>query len=227
MNPRIGFMGGMFDPVHCGHLQVARQVVRRLQLQRLHLIPCAVPNHRQGAVASAADRVAMLKLASQHDSQLLVDERELQRAGVSYTIDTVISLRAEFTDAALVMVQGMDSFASLPQWHRWREILQYCHLCVVSRPGSNNTPLSPELQTLLQERSCNDEAALFARAAGLVFVIDDLALDVASSGIRQLTADSRLNSGMLPAEVVDYIATHHLYLQEGLLEQSEQQEKEE
>lgn len=227
MSLRIGFMGGMFDPVHCGHLQVARLAVQRLQLQQLHLIPCAVPNHRQGAVASAQDRVAMLQLATRHDAQLRVDERELRRAGISYTIDTVISLRTEFPDAVLVMVLGMDSFASLPDWHRWREILQHCHLCVVSRPGSNISFKSPELQVLLQTQSCNEADALFAAEAGLIFMIDDLFLDVASSGIRQLAADSRGDSGMLPDEVVEYIALHRLYLQEGRLEQSEKQEKEE
>lgn len=214
MSRRIGFMGGMFDPVHRGHLAVARRAMETLQLDELRMIPCAIPNHRKPASAPAADRVAMLELAIAGVTGLCVDERELRREGISYTVDTVHSLQQDFPAATLVMVIGMDSFLGLPQWHRWQEILQLCHLCVLSRPESLAQTMDPQLETLLLTRRQLSPEALFSRKEGGLFWIEDLNLDIASSAIRRRIDSGEAFDDMLEPRVAEYIASRRLYLRE-------------
>src|SRR5690606_2685035 len=110
---RIGVMGGMFDPVHSGHLQVALTAWHLLELDQLRLVPCHVPNHRAPATATSAQRLEMLQLAAAREPRLRVDAREMERDGISYTVDTLASLRNDFPSSALVLVLGMDAFAGL------------------------------------------------------------------------------------------------------------------
>src|SRR5690554_6871871 len=108
--------GGTFDPVHRAHISAALAVSKVLGNADVYLLPNALPPHRAQPVASSAQRVAMLKLATRDHPQLHVDERELHRSGPSWTIDTLAELRALHPDTPMVLVLGADSFASLHQW---------------------------------------------------------------------------------------------------------------
>ena len=135
MIERIGIMGGMFDPVHVGHIKVALAAQQVLQLDQVRLVPCSIPNHRDHALCSSLQRLDMLHLAVNDYPSLVVDDRELNRPGTSYTYDTLLSVREEFREAALYFVLGVDAFASLDQWHRWLELFELCHFVVIERPG--------------------------------------------------------------------------------------------
>lgn len=219
MMQRIGIMGGMFDPVHTGHLQLAQTALRTLQLDRLHLVPCAQPNHRCQASASQRHRKAMLDIAVAQDRRLVVDDREYRRVGVSYAVDTLKSFAEEFPDAALVYVQGWDSFNSLPTWHRWQELFLFAHVCAISRPGqklpNEHDPMGSTAAALHEElivRRVGSVDALLCSRHGSILILDELAVDVSSTQVRDALASESADIGINVCEGVDeYIRQHQLY----------------
>jgi len=218
MSRRIGVLGGMFDPVHTGHIEVAVAAQSRLQLDEVRFVPCAIPNHKAGATAGAMHRVNMLQLVIQGLPGLLVDERELHREGTSYTVDTLAEMREKFTDASLVFIQGEDSFRTLPQWHQWRHLLRFAHICVMSRQAQRSEEdYEPALAALLMEHGVDSVDALFAQRQGHVIQLDEVDNPVSSTQLREaLLNRSSLTSqnAMLDPAVQSYIKQHHLYRSE-------------
>ena len=136
----LGVFGGTFDPVHLGHLSVAWEAAELLDAE-VRLIPTNVPPHRPPPMASADERVAMLRVALRGQDRLTLDTRELERSGPSYTVDTLAELRAELGQRALVLLVGADMFAQLPAWDRWHELFDLAHVGVLSRPGVGAQPV--------------------------------------------------------------------------------------
>ena len=209
---RLGIMGGMFDPVHTGHLRVAQTAQLKLNLDQVRLIPCSIPGHRASAQTSAEHRLAMLEAAIADYPGFVVDTRELQRPGTSYMVDTLGSLRAEFPQATMVYIMGMDSFLSLPSWHRWRDILDLTHLYVVSRDELSQANAEPALQTELAARLVSRQEELFDTLAGRILVLTGINLPQSSTRVRR---DARQTGTIaiddVPTVVADYIKTHKLY----------------
>ena len=136
MTPLVLCYGGTFDPVHTGHLAIARAVRDALHAD-VHLLPAADPPHKGPTHADAEQRARMLELAVQGEAGLIVDRRELRRPGPSYTFDTLRELREELgPHAQLVWMVGGDSVFELDTWHRWRELFDYAHLLAIARPGA-------------------------------------------------------------------------------------------
>lgn len=220
----IGIFGGTFDPVHSGHLRVVQTLSRELPFDELRLLPCGEPAHRAPPQASVEDRVAMLRLAIEGKPTLLIDDREVRRHGPSYMVDTLVSLREELGEIALVLIIGWDAFMDLPTWQHWQELLLLAHLLVVQRPGSVVQPCA-EVSALLQRCQVETVAALQAVPAGciLLYPLDD-ALAVSSTEIRELIARREAMAKsesivaeqdadlLLPAAVWGYIKEHNLYL---------------
>lgn len=133
---RIGIFGGSFDPVHFGHLWIAEAAIETLGLNEIRWIPAAQqPLKPSGPVASAEDRVMMLRLAVSGCPQHVVDDREIQRGDVSYTVDTVSELKTEYPDADILMVIGSDSLATMRQWHHPERLMENVIPAVVQRGG--------------------------------------------------------------------------------------------
>ena len=132
---RIGLFGGSFNPIHNGHLHLAKAAKEGLGLDKVVLIPANVSPFKQDApgMASGADRLAMCRLAAETLSFCEVDSCELERSGVSYTVDTVRLFRERYPEAELVLLVGSDMFLSFTRWHCWQEILEMAALGVVSR----------------------------------------------------------------------------------------------
>jgi nicotinate-nucleotide adenylyltransferase len=129
------FYGGTFDPVHNGHVAIARAVRDALDAE-VALLPAADPPHKQRTHADAAQRAAMLELAIAGEPRLRVDRRELGRAGPSYTVDTLRELRAELgPDRPVAWLVGADAVAELDTWHDWRRLFDYAHVIAAERPG--------------------------------------------------------------------------------------------
>lgn len=201
--------GGAFDPVHEGHLAVARAAHGALGAD-IALLPTGDPRHRDPARASAAQRVAMLELAIDGAPWLSIDQRELLRIGASYTADTLAELRAELGPAApLAMIVGSDSFASLPSWERWRSLFELAHVVVASRPQP--APLPAELQHEIAPRHCATAAALHGSPAGCVFHLRLPLHPQSSSAVRARCARGQSLSGWVPESVAAYIKGEGLY----------------
>lgn len=210
MSIRLGVLGGMFDPVHNGHIEVARFAQRRLGLDVLQLIPCHLPKHRAAAICSPADRLAMLHLAVADCSGLSVNPIELDRNQVSYTVDTLTALRAEADIGSLVLVLGMDAFNGLPQWHAWQQLLELCHFFVVARDAARVIPATADALDL-GHRSVGSAAEMFAAEAGKIWIANDFRVDLSSTTVREAIQNRQDLTELLDARVIEYISHNKLY----------------
>jgi len=186
----IALLGGTFDPVHIGHLRAAWEAAEALDAD-VHLMPANVPPHRAQPVASAAQRVAILRAALRGQDRLRIDERELHRSGPSYTIDTLRQLRAEVgAQRPLVLLLGTDAFAGFPTWHEWRELFRFAHIVVMTRPGHRNEWPS-ELHAEWLARRSEAPQELRAEPAGRVYALAITALEISATAVRAELAAGR------------------------------------
>lgn len=200
-NKPLALFGGTFDPVHLGHLSVAWEAAELLDAE-VRLLPASVPPHRNAPVASAAQRVAILRAALQGQSRLTLDTRELDRAGPSWTIDTLHELRAEQGERPLVLLLGADAFAGLATWHRWHELFDVAHIGVLGRPGVS-ARLPDELEREVAERRVAEASDLRALPAGKVIELAVTPLEISATRIRELLAAGRDPRYLLPAGLFD------------------------
>jgi nicotinate-nucleotide adenylyltransferase len=203
-------LGGTFDPVHFGHLRPALEIQQALGVSSVHLLPCRTPPHRRSPVATPEQRVTLLRIAAADEPALIVDERELDREGPSYTVNTLESLRRERGDEPLCLVLGTDAFAELESWYRWREIPRLCHLAVMQRPGSP-WPQGGVLARLLSRARVQDPRALHTCPAGCIIGVTVTPLGISASQIRELLATGRSPRFLLPDVVLDRIRREKWY----------------
>lgn len=186
----LAIFGGTFDPIHNAHLRVAWEAAEFLDAD-VRLLPASVPPHRDQPVADAAQRTALVRAALVGQSRLTLDTRELRRAGPSYTVDTLLELRAEIgEERPLVLLVGADAFAGLPSWHRWKELFDLAHIGVLTRPGGDGV-LPTELRTKIASRRCAGAAMLRESSAGRVLPIPVTPLDISATQVRALLASGR------------------------------------
>jgi len=207
----VGIFGGTFNPVHYGHLRSALELVERLDLFQLRLMPCAVPPHRETPACSARDRAAMVSLAVAGEERLVCDDRELQRDGPSYTIDSLSELRGELgAQRALCLVMGCDALLDLPGWRRWQELLDLSHIVVLARPGWQ-LPVDGEVAQWLAANAIEQARQLRDSPAGSVLLQELRPLAISSTEIRDLLAVGQSARYLVPEPVLEYIKTNQLY----------------
>jgi nicotinate-nucleotide adenylyltransferase len=211
VNLRV-FYGGTFDPVHNGHLAIARAARDALDCT-VRFMPAADPPHRAPPGADAGQRAAMLDLALAGEKGLRVDRRELQREGRSYTVDTLHAMRGEYgRDAPIALLVGADSFVGLPTWKDWRVLFGLAHFIVAERPGIPlDGTLPPELAEAVAGRWATTSDALRDAAGGLLLRLHQPLHDESATGIRQQIATGGAWRPLLPAAVAGYIDRHGLY----------------
>lgn len=209
-----GILGGTFDPFHNGHLRVAIECREKLQLQSLRIIPLHMPPHRQAPVASAEQRLEMLTLAVKDHNFIRVDDSELQRRGVSYTIDTVKHVRSEISDEPMCLIMGSDAFNDLDSWYNWQELIDYTHIVVTGRPGKTSSANVTGLSEFIRRYRIEDAGELHTQPAGKLLVLDIPLLDISATRIRTIIMNNNDPSGLLPEKVIKYIYSHSLYQQE-------------
>jgi len=208
MNAPLAVLGGLFDPVHKGHVSAAQFALDFLSLQRLKMIPCHLPNHKAVPNTRAEHRLAMLELAVASYPLIEVDPIELQRNQVSYTVDTLSELKARHS--MLVFVLGVDSFNSLPDWHDWQKILDLSHLLVLSRHGAI---LSTETLSAvnIKRRLVDTSEQMLASPNGKIIFCENFDYDMASSKIRGKITRGDDVSAELDIETIQYIEDNSLY----------------
>jgi nicotinate-nucleotide adenylyltransferase len=206
----IGILGGTFDPVHFGHLRPALEIQQALGLDEIRLVPAHMPPHRSQPQASPGQRLAMLQAAVADDPAFTVDTREYQREGPSYTLDTLESLRADLVGKDLCLLVGMDAFCGFTSWHRWREILEYCHLVVMTRPGKS-LPEQGELADFISRHRVADAETLKTRASGMLLFQPVSQLEISATQIRKLLAAGKRADFLLPKNVLEVIRSEDLY----------------
>ncbi|MBT78535.1 MAG: nicotinate-nucleotide adenylyltransferase [Gammaproteobacteria bacterium] len=205
-----GFFGGTFDPIHFGHLRTALELRNYLGLDEVRFTPCGCPPHGKTPVASAAIRLDMLRAAINGQPDFVVDERELNRVGPSYTVETLESLRAESATRPIGLILGMDAFIDIGSWHRSEDILRLAHVIVARRPGAQ-LPGSGHAGTLLAANGVTECAELTAIPAGKIFVHTVTQLEISSSAIRAAAGAGQSQRYLVPDAVATLIETTGCY----------------
>lgn len=203
MSKRIGLYGGSFDPIHVGHLISAHSIAEALSFSKVILIPSARPPHKEGVpMATAEDRMAMVRLAIEGDPLFEVSDVEMGRAGPSYTLDTVEEYRRCFGDSAeLFWIIGADSLPELPTWHRIADLVQRVTIVTATRPGFVKPAVS-DLAEAVGEEAARELLSNCCPTPGI---------DISATGIRTLVAAGRSIRYLTPEAVASYIQAHGLY----------------
>ena len=214
---RLGVLGGTFDPVHCGHLDIAEAARAALDLSNVLLMPSRVAPHRSAqARASSYHRFAMVALATADRPGLLASDFELQHPGPSYTSVTIDRLAsAGYNPQQLYFIAGADAFAEITTWHEYPTLLQRCHFVVVMRPGFTLTALRrdlPELTRYMRDIDPSAQATATDRLTlPCIWLVDARTSAVASTEIRQRIASATSLAGFTPPPVEAHIGRHRLY----------------
>lgn len=207
----IGILGGTFDPIHFGHLRIALEFYQQLSLDEVRFIPCQKPVLAKFAQTTWQQRLAMLQLALHDQPAFVIDERELQRKTPSYTVETLISLRTEFSHSSLYLLLGSDTLPTLDQWYRWQELIHYAHLIIAQRPNSPSLPPNSPITQYLQQYTTHDLHQLANTTHGYVYSLPVTALDISATAIRQQVSSGQNPRYLLPDAVLDYIRQEKLY----------------
>ena len=197
---KMGVFGGAFDPPHNAHIALAQAALAELELDALHVIPTGQAWHKARALSAPVHRLAMTRLAFADLPGVVVDDREITRAGPTFTIDTLQTLQAENPSAQLYLLMGGDQFAAFEQWHQWRAIMKLAIICIAARTGVNWA--GGQFDALKQP----DMRALMLPMPPMA---------VSATQIRQLISgrlgENRVVADLLPRSVASYIAQHQLY----------------
>ncbi len=216
---RIGLLGGTFNPIHCGHLQVAQIIQKKLKLHRVLFIPTGTAPHKKAiASPSKTDRLKMVRLALKSHPDFKPSDIEIKRPGISYTIDTVMRLKQRHPQDTFFFIIGTDAFSHLPKWKAPEQLLRLCHFVIVPRPGHPFLPLPtlPGLDridtTALTQLSLGKRSRYtFSGKQNKLYFFSIPTTPIAASDIRK-----RINSGkdvatLLPPPVLSYIMRKGLY----------------
>ena len=204
----IGIFGGTFDPIHYGHIKPALSVKQALNLSQLRFIPNRVPPHRETPWLRSEQRLALLKATVLDYPEIIVDERELNRAGPSYMVDTLKSLKQDFPGEELCLIIGMDAFYGISAWHQWRTVFDLCRLVVTTRPGFDRSEIAAHMDSddyRFLEQKMSDDINIFTaqespqeKAKILLQSVPQLA--ISSTQIRENVQDSEKISQWMPPQ---------------------------
>jgi nicotinate-nucleotide adenylyltransferase len=206
--------GGTFDPFHAAHEQVCLEAAAQLGATSVRLIPSARPPHRNPSIASATQRLDMLRLAIAPHKTWQADHREILRDKPSYTIDTLKELRAELGFAhSLVVLIGADQFVQLHRWYQWHGLFDYAHIAVMNRPGSSLE--NPIVEAILRSKNLpnvwSTPSDLVSSAFGKLCLLPVSQLAISASEIRRRLQAGVSVDALLAPVVLQYIRANHLY----------------
>jgi len=200
---KLGVMGGTFDPIHHGHLVAASEVAHRFELDEVIFVPTGQPwqkTHKE--VSPAEDRYLMTVIATASNPRFSVSRADIDRGKVTYTVDTLREMKAQYPDAQLYFITGADALANILSWQDWAELFELAKFVGVSRPGYelNTDHLEEHLREL------PDDA---------VTMLEIPALSISSTECRRRAAQMRPVWYLVPDGVVQYISKRHLYVPES------------
>ena len=196
----IGIFGGSFDPVHLGHLKTAKSIKKELNFERLFLLPCHDPVHKNSLHYSPKQRLEMLNLAIKDYPSLEIDTREIDREGSSYMIDTLADLTEEFKGKTICLIIGMDSFLSFKTWKKWDEFARLVHLIIL--PRNTDRLAENNLETF---DLALDKSDLNKSSSGLLYFSNSELIDISSTDIRGKIASNQNLDGLMPSPVIKFL----------------------
>ncbi len=196
----IGIYGGSFDPVHLGHLQTAASVKNELNIDRLFMLPCFEPVHKNSLNYTSKQRLQMLDLAIKEFNSLEIDTREILRGGSSFMIDTLLDLKESFKNESICLIIGMDSFINFKTWKNWDEFSKLIHLVVLPRNGDQ-----PVSKTLTTFETVENIDKLESNLSGHLYFSNSQMIDISSSVIRGKIAANQNLDNLLPISIINFL----------------------
>ena len=213
----VGIFGGTFNPIHLGHLRAAEEVREAEALDEMRFVPAALPPHKEAAaLVSATHRLRMVERAIAGVPGFRASPIELERAGASYSVDTLRAVRSEVGPAVrLLFMLGRDAFRDFHTWREPEAIFALCDVVVVTRPPSTDPLTTEEIPVAAREAFCYDSTSeLLRHGSGHVLKLQrTTALDISAATIRARLATRRSIRFLVPPAVEAYIAGHGLYRQ--------------
>jgi len=211
---RIALYGGTFDPVHAGHLEVARGVSQLFEIEKVLFIPAQMAPHKMGRpVTEPIHRYAMLALATQDDSQLSISTFELDAPDRRYTVDTVAHFQRALGDTELFFIMGADSWSEITSWREWERLLSMTNHIVVSRPGYEpvTTQVGRISERIVDVRG--GKSPVRTEGANKIFFTDVVMKDVSATSIRGLASEGSFAelTALVPGPVLEYIKKYGIY----------------
>ena len=207
-------LGGTFNPPHQGHINAGLEALEQIGVDKLGLLPCKLPPHKDAPETDPVHRVNMLNLVCQDQPRLYVETIELSLPAPSYTVKTLQHLRAQAGNEPLFFLLGEDSLYNLPTWYHWQSLTDFCHIVVMRRPAAPGA-VNSQLQAWLNEHQSHHLPSFYTRPAGLVYITDSQDYAVSSTQLRNalispVTTDNIVTDWLNPA-VLHYIKQHKLY----------------
>ena len=196
--PEIGLMGGSFNPIHCGHVALARAALESGRVERVLFLPTGNPPHKKEGLADKFDRLRMVELAVEHEAGMAVCREEIDRDGVIYTVDTLAALKRKMPDCMLTYLIGADTLRALGTWRRVETVIERCKFLVMMREGETRE----EVIRL---------AGLWTQRGAQIDFLDARKMDISSTQIREQIQKGFPFERLVPQAVADYIHEHGLY----------------
>ena len=196
--PEIGLMGGSFNPIHCGHVALARAALESGRVERVLFLPTGNPPHKKEGLADKFDRLRMVELAVEHEAGMAVCREEIDRDGVIYTVDTLAALKRKMPDCTLTYLIGADTLRALGTWQRVETVIERCKFLVMMREGETRE----EVIRL---------AGLWTQRGAQIDFLDARKMDISSTQIREQIQKGLPFERLVPQAVADYIHEHGLY----------------
>jgi nicotinate-nucleotide adenylyltransferase len=207
---KLGVLGGTFNPIHLAHLRLCEELRESLELERVLLIPAGEPALKRAGVAPAAHRLEMARRATASNPRLEVDDLEVRRNGPSYTVDTLEALRAKHRGAGLWFLVGADTLPELGAWREPERLFTLANFAVATRPGYA-APLRELLPRALAAPFRDGPRGLLHPCGTELRAVPFTPLEISATEIRRRAARGESIRYLVPDEVREYIAKHHLY----------------
>lgn len=214
MAPRLGILGGSFDPIHFGHLRSAEEVREALELDRVYFVPAHEPPHKpQRRLAGGRDRLAMVEQAISDNPAFRVSAIEIERGGISYSVDTLEAFAERERGAVLYFVLGIDAFREIQTWKDVARMFELANMVVTSRPPLAAAPSIEHLPVAAREAFCYDPITLSFRhrTDTTLQFLPITGIDVSATGIRERARRGLSIRYLVPPSVERYVREHRLY----------------
>ena len=214
MRLRLGILGGTFDPIHLGHLRLAEEICEDLKLERVYLVPAALPPHKDNRpITPFHHRLDMTRIASEESPILEVQDLEGRRQDLSYSIETLREFHQLFRSGLdLFFIVGMDAFLEIKTWKEYNKLFDYAHFVIIKRPGVQSEELEPFLLSLRVGFKREGKENVFISTSGnsLIYKKSTL-MDISSTHIRERVAKGKSIRFLVPEPVREYIIEKGLY----------------
>ena len=208
---RIGIFGGAFDPIHYGHTIPTQEIIEAHQLDKVHFVPTNIPTSSKKIIASSTDRIDMMKICL-NDSNSIIDNREISRGGISYMIDTVESIKKDYTNANLYLLIGIDVLQNINLWKSFDKIIKTCNIIVSSRSHKSidyvkdinkNSQLHPLIST--------DRTIFHSDSYGKIYLEETSMINTSSTEIRDKLGYKQSVRGLISPQLEKWLSKHKIY----------------